>query len=81
MWARGVGNYTVKYLAGWTTIPSDIILVCHELIARKWKTMKGQEWGESGRTMPDGSTSTINAEGELTKAHKAILEKYKRPIL
>jgi len=80
-WAKGSGNYAVNYQAGYTTIPSDIVLICYELIARKWKTMKGQEWGESGRTMPDGSTSSINAEGELTKSQREILQKYKRVIL
>jgi len=80
-WAKGSGNFTVTYEAGFTAIPADIILVCYELIARKWKTMKAQEWGESSRTFPDGSTGTVNADGELTKNHRAILATYKRPKL
>jgi uncharacterized protein YaiE (UPF0345 family) len=80
-WPVGIGNFTVAYRAGYTTIPSDIILLCYELIARKFKTMKEKGWGESGRTMPDGSTSSFNSDGELTKAQKAVLAKYRRPIL
>jgi hypothetical protein len=81
VWQRGTSNFTVSYTAGYAAIPSDIVLVCYELIARKWKTMKEQGWGESGRTMPDGSTSSSNSDGELTKAQKAILAKHRRPIL
>jgi hypothetical protein len=74
-------EYFVFYQAGYATIPADIALICYELIARKWKTMKEQGWGESGRTMPDGSTSTVNADGALTKSQREILARYKRPIL
>lgn len=80
-WDKGTGNFTVKYLAGYQTIPADIILVAYELIARKWKTMKEQGWGESGRTFPDGSSSSVNADGALTKSQMAILATYRRPIL
>jgi hypothetical protein len=80
-WAEGRGNFTVTYTAGYATIPADVALACYELIARKWKTMKEQGWGESGRTMPDGSTSTVNADGALTKSQLAILAKFKRPII
>jgi len=80
-WEKGTGNFTVKYMAGWATMPADIVLVAFEAIARKWKTMKEQGWGESGRTMPDGSTSTVNADGALTKSQREILARYRRPIL
>jgi hypothetical protein len=78
VWAEGKGNFYITYTAGYATIPADIALVCYELIARKWKTMKEQGWGESGRTMPDGSISTVNADAALTKAQKEVLGKYKR---
>jgi hypothetical protein len=81
VWAKGSGNFTVTYTAGYAAIPSDIALVCYELIARSWKTMKEQGWGETGRTMPDGSTSTVNADAAFTKAQREILAKYKRPIV
>jgi hypothetical protein len=74
-------NFFVFYQAGYLVIPADIVLVAYEAIARKWKTMKEQGWGESGRTMPDGSTSTVNADGALTKSQREILARYKRPIL
>ena len=80
-WEKGTANFIVLYQAGYLTIPADIVLIAHELIARKWKTMKGQEWGESSRTFGDGSTTTINASGEFTKAQLAILATYKRPTL
>jgi hypothetical protein len=80
-WEKGTGNFTVRYIAGYATVPADIVLVAYEAIARKWKTMKEQGWGESGRTMPDGSTSTVNADGALTKSQREILARYKRPIL
>jgi len=80
-WNRGMGNYTVNYQAGYATVPADIILVAYELIARKWKTMELKGWGESSKTFPDGSTGTVNADGELTKNHRAVLATYKRPIL
>lgn len=78
VWAEGRGNFTVTYTAGYAAVPADIALVAYELIARKWKTMKEQGWGESGRTMPDGSTSTVNADGTLTKSQLGILAKFKR---
>ncbi len=78
VWTYGSKNFTVTYTAGYAAIPADIALVCYELIARKWKTMKEQGWGESNRTMPDGSTGTVNADAALTKAQKDILWKYKR---
>lgn len=78
VWTRGVSNYFVAYQAGYDEIPADIALVCYELAARKWKTMREQGWGESGRTMPDGSTSVVNADAALTKAQKDVLAKYRR---
>jgi len=81
VWEQGSGNFTVTYEAGYATIPTDIVLVCYEMIARAWKTMKEQGWGESGRTMPDGSTSTVSAAFEITKAQQLTLTKFKRPIL
>ena len=77
-WASGVGNFTVQYQAGYITIPSDIVLVCYEMIARKWKTMKEQGWGESSRSFPDGSTASVNADGEFNKSQLAVLAKYRR---
>lgn len=81
VWPKGTSNFTVAYTAGYTTIPADIILVAYELIARKWKTMKGSEWGEGSRTMPDGSTSSVNTDGDWTKAQLSVLAKYRRPVL
>jgi len=81
VWEKGSGNFTVNYQAGYMTIPVDIILIAHELIARKYKTMKGQEWGETSRTFGDGSITSVNTEGALTKAQLGIVAKYQRPIL
>jgi hypothetical protein len=81
VWEKGSGNFTVNYQAGYAIVPADIVLVAYELIARKWKTMTKQEWGESSRTFPDGSTGSVNADGALTKSQMGILAKYKRPIL
>lgn len=78
-WAEGVKNYIVTYKAGYTTVPADIKLVCLELIARKWKTVKESGWGESSRSFPGGSVSQVNADGELTKAQLRVLDKYRRP--
>lgn len=81
-WAKGHENFIVTYTAGFgATIPKDIVLVCFELIAQKWKTMRGQAWGESSRNYPDGSSSSVNNDGGFTKAQLAILAKYKRPRL
>jgi hypothetical protein len=77
-WELGFGNFTVKYEAGYETIPADIVLVAYELIARKWKTMNEKGWGESARTMTNGSVTSVNAEGEINKAQAAVLHKYKR---
>jgi len=81
VWPKGSGNFIVTYTAGYGAVPTDIILVCYELIARKWKTMELKGWGESSKTFPDGSTGTVNADGELTKNHRAVLATYKRPKL
>jgi hypothetical protein len=79
-WAKGYENFIVTYTAGWgATIPKDIVLVCYELVAQKWKTMQGKLWGETSRNFPDGSVSLTNVEGGFTKAQLAILAKYKRP--
>jgi hypothetical protein len=78
-WARGSGNFTCTYIAGYATIPSDLVLVALEWIARKFKTAQQQSWGESSRNYPDGSSSTVNADGALTKAQQAVLAKYRRP--
>lgn len=80
-WALGSGNFTATYTAGYATIPSELVLVAFEWIARKWKTMSQQGWGESSRNYPDGSNATVNADGELTKAQRAVLAKYRRPRL
>jgi hypothetical protein len=81
VWPSGTANITVSYEAGYTTIPADIVLAAYELIARKWKTMKGSEWGESSRSVGDGSVSMVNTDGELTKTQREVLAKYRRPIL
>ena len=78
VWARRSQNFIVSYEAGYTTLPGDILLVCYEMIARKWKTMKEQGWGESSRSFPDGSTSSVNADGEFNKSQLAVLAKYQR---
>lgn len=78
-WAKGFENFIVSYTAGRATIPRDIVLVCYELIARKFKTMKLQEHGETSRNYPDGSSSSTNTDGELTKAQRLLLAPYKRP--
>jgi hypothetical protein len=81
VWTKGTKNFTVTYEAGYATLPADIALVVYEAIARKWKTMKEQGWGESSRSFPDGSTSSVNADGEFNKSQLAILAKYRRPHL
>jgi len=78
IWTKGIGNFTMQYQAGFITIPSDITLLCYEMIARKWKTMKEQGWGESSRSFPDGSISSVNADGEFNKSQLAVLAKYQR---
>ena len=78
-WAKGFENFIVSYTAGRATIPRDIVLVCYELIARKFKTMRLQEHGETSRNYPDGSASSTNTDGELTKAQRLLLAPYKRP--
>lgn len=77
-WTKGSGNYYVSYEAGFAALPGDIALVCYESIARRWKTIKEVGWGETSKSMGDGSASSSNTDAALTTAHKAILAKYKR---
>lgn len=78
-WAKGFENFIVSYTAGRATIPRDIVLVCYELIAAKFKQMKMSLQGESSRNFPDGSIAYSSVDGGFTKAQLAILGKYKRP--
>ena len=80
-WAAGSRNFTISFEAGLATLPADLILLCYEVIARKWKTAKESGWGESSKSFPDGSVSHVNADGEFTKAQLRVLEKYRRPRL
>ena len=78
VWTKGSGNYYVSYEAGFDELPDDIALVCYESIARRWKTVKESGWGETSKSVGDGSTASSNTDAALTTAHKSILEKYKR---
>lgn len=80
-WAKGYENFIVTYTAGRAAIPRDIVLVCYELIAQKFKTMRMQLHGENTRTYPDGSSGHVNVDAQLTKAQKALLDPYRRPHL
>ena len=80
-WAKGHENFIVSYTAGRATIPRDIVLVCYELIAAKFKQMSMKLQGESSRNFPDGSVAFSSVDGGFTKAQLAVLNKYKRPRL
>lgn len=80
-WAAGYENFIVTYTAGRATIPRDIVLVCYELIAAKFKAMKMSLQGEGSRSFPDGSISYTEMDGRFTKAQLAALDKYRRPYL
>jgi hypothetical protein len=79
-WAKGYENFIVSYTAGRATIPRDIVLVCYELIAAKFKAMKMALQGESSRNFPDGSVAYSSVDGGFTKAQLALLAPYKRPL-
>jgi hypothetical protein len=80
-WAKGYQNFIVTYTAGRATIPRDIVEVCYQLIAAKFKMMKMNLHGESSRNFPDGSVAFSAIDGGFTKAQLAVLSKYKRPMV
>lgn len=60
-------------------IPGDLKLAAMMQIARAWKEQDKEEWGESSRSMPDGSISLITED--LLPFVAEVLERYKKRML
>lgn len=58
-------------------IPKDLELACMQQVAVEWKRAQKGEWGESSRSFPDGSVTTMSEE-EMLPYVKRVLEKYRR---
>lgn len=60
-------------------IPGDLKLAAMMQIAKAWKEQDKEEWGETSRSMPDGSISLITED--LLPFVAEVLERYKKRML
>ena len=83
VWSKGVLNIVVSMTAGYklADVPADLQFAAMMKIAREWKKMRGQMWGEGARTFPDGSIQTDKMDSQFVDAELKILDLYRRPRL
>lgn len=83
VWSKGVLNIVVSMTAGYklADVPADLQLAAMMKIAREWKKMRGQMWGEGSRTFPDGSVQMDKMDSQFVDAELKILDFYRRPRL
>lgn len=85
-WAKGPKTIKITYVAGYVVqgvtvtapdiaLPADLKLACMMQVAREWQKTKGNEWGESSRSFPDGSISRF--ETALLKEVREILDHFR----
>lgn len=77
-WLEIPKYYIVTYVAGYSTLPSDLTLLCYELCMERFKAMKDKWAGEASRSFPDGSVSLFT-DKEFTKDQQAVINSYRRP--
>lgn len=70
--------YKVTYVAGFSTLPVDLTLLCYELCAEEFKRIKDKWAGETSRSFPDGSI-TMMPDVPFTKKQLEVLGRYRRP--
>lgn len=73
------GTRTVKVsscLLGYATIPADLALACLKQSALEFQRMKKKEWGETSRSVGDGSVSLLDPG--LLPDVVAVLKRYRR---
>ena len=76
-WLYGPKTVLISSVAlGYATIPSDLKLAAMKQTALEWQRMKKKEWGETSRSVGEGSVSLI-APGLLPDV-EAVLKRYRR---
>lgn len=74
----GAGNVmTVNEPYDIIRVPRDLELACMQQVAVEFQRQQKDEWGETSRSFPDGSVTTMSEE-ELLPYVKRVLEKYRR---
>lgn len=58
-------------------VPRDLELACMQQVAVEFQRQQKSEWGETSRSFPDGSVTTMS-EDEMLSYVKKVLEKYRR---
>jgi hypothetical protein len=76
LWNTGSKNIKITMTAGFSSVPSDIQLVCLKQCGKEWQTWKEKNWGETSRSFPDGSVAFESKD--LLDDVKAILNRYAR---
>lgn len=75
-WTTQRGGVVNTYIAGYAAVPADIKLACLKQCAVEYQRMKQKTWGETSRSIGDGSSSY--SEPGLLPDVKAVLERYER---
>jgi len=91
VWARGINNIVISYIAGWwvasdpdagngaTEMPEDIQMGVAMQVGLLKKRFDAEDWDVTGQSHGDGSISKNIAE--LHPFYKEIIDKYRRPML
>ena len=78
VWTDNIHGIKITYKAGYsaTTLPSDIKLATLKQVGLEHSRFKSKNWGESGRTFPDGSITIVT--DNLLPSVRDILSKYRK---
>ncbi len=85
-WLKGPKKIKITYVAGYVVqgatptapdiaLPADLKLACMIQVAREWKKTQDSEWGQTSKSLGDGSVSFI--EASLLKEVREILDRYR----
>jgi len=81
LWRYGDGwvdmhkGILITYVAGYSTVPKDLQLACFKQVAFEFHKWKNKDWGESSRSMADGSISVTTKN--LLEDVEETLQRYK----
>jgi hypothetical protein len=77
VWLAGPKTILISTVAlGYATVPGDLLMACLKQCAREYQTAKQKAWGETNRSVADGSVGLV-APGLLPDVEK-VLKGYRR---
>jgi hypothetical protein len=74
----GNSNILIEYTAGYTVVPVDIQQACIEMVANRWKNMRGDRLGVSSKSLAGESISF--SQKDMTSSTREYLSSYKNVV-